>query len=101
MTTRTDVLGLLDGYDGSEFEAFEVLSAQKKCNEESGILKPVRGLRRIQPRCCATCRWFGMADGTGICVRPNGPEFDAGDLIQWISVCDLYQSEAKQAEGNK
>ena len=59
-------------------------------------LNPPKNYRPVKPRCCATCRLLFMADGSCHCIRPDGPDFDAGDLLYWGYVCDYWQDEDKE-----
>jgi len=56
-----------------------------------GMLKPVTSLRRITPRCCATCAYLKPGDGSAECLRPQGPGFDTGDGEHYFRVCNGYK----------
>jgi hypothetical protein len=66
-------------------------------NYKNMRLKPARNVRRVQVRCCGSCRHHVIIDGFFCCRRENGWECDAGDGKQWEHVCDLWQAQ-KQGE---
>lgn len=79
-------------------------SASQSQEPQSKHLSPPKHLRRMTPRVCATCRfaeWDTFEDKNGIeresgilgCTRPNGPQFEAGDMNQWFYTCDRWQDE--------
>ena len=54
-------------------------------------LLPVKNLRTVWPRTCATCK-CGSYDGNGfyVCSRPDGPSFEVGDGEHHEKVCDRH-----------
>ena len=61
-------------------------------------LKPVRNVRKVTPRCCATCRYLRYeVVGWSSCQRPDGPTFDTGDRNDILTVCDLWRSGVADA----
>ena len=55
-------------------------------------LAPVRNVRRVTPRCCATCTCLIVSHGSLACGRPDGPAFETGDRNDLLLVCDRWQS---------
>lgn len=57
-------------------------------------LEPIRNLRAVDPRCCETCAFLHY-DGNGmvICLRPNGPEWDASEHLGLYHVCSMWRSQ--------
>lgn len=53
-------------------------------------LKPAKNIRWINVKVCATCKHFRNTDGFGYCIRPDGPDFDIGDMKHWQTTCDLW-----------
>jgi hypothetical protein len=54
---------------------------------------PVRNVRRTDPHCCSTCAFLVFDNGSALCQRPDGPEFDTGDQEYLYTVCDLWRSQ--------
>lgn len=62
-------------------------------SEQNARLKPPRGLRRIRPRSCGTCKFLHVnyqGEPSYFCTRPDGPEFGYEGGDQFLYVCDLY-----------
>lgn len=57
---------------------------------------PVRNVRDVDPRCCATCAFLKF-DGQGMadCLRPDGPSWDVSDQLYLYTVCDLWRSQLR------
>ena len=56
-------------------------------------LKPPKNQRSVVPRCCFTCKYFTNTDGTSLCLRPGGTEWDTGDMRYVFEVCDYWKYE--------
>jgi hypothetical protein len=54
-------------------------------------MKPVEHIRKVTPRCCATCAYGTIENGGFECLRENGYTCDAGDMEHWFHVCERYQ----------
>lgn len=55
-------------------------------------LKPAKHLRRIVPRCCATCLHHVYIEGFSLCKRPDGHQSDVEEAFFYV--CDLYRRES-------
>ena len=62
-------------------------------------LAPVRNVRRVTPRCCATCTCLVVSHGSLACGRPDGPAFETGDRNDLLLVCDRWQSAYNTPSG--
>lgn len=69
-----------------EWPEYEAYQEKQKTTK----LKPAKGKRQINPRCCANCHHFVSMDGFWLCERPNGWQGDTGDGYQWFRVCDGF-----------
>lgn len=56
-------------------------------------LKPVREIKKVVPRVCATCKFGEIDNGAFFCHRDNGYCCDAGDMTHWFRVCDRYKEQ--------
>jgi len=54
-------------------------------------LKPVKRVRHVEPRTCAFCKHLLFEDGTAVCERPFGPEWDISDGEYRMTVCDRFR----------
>jgi len=66
----------------------------EQLSETPSTLKPASNVRRVIPRVCATCAYGRIEDGAFFCLRQDGYGVDAGDLTQWLTVCDRYTRES-------
>ncbi len=61
-------------------------------------LLPVKNVRSVRPRVCATCRYILFDDGSFTCARPGGTWEDAGNLRQWETTCDRWTPPHNEEE---
>ncbi len=55
------------------------------------ILAP-HNVRKRVPRLCGHCHFLTYpGDGTSMCSRPAGPQWDSGDGEEWRHVCDRFK----------
>lgn len=58
---------------------------------EASNMQPVVGFHRLQFHRCYTCAMLVYNNGTAQCLRPGGPNWDAGEREEDNHVCDRWR----------